>query len=112
MDKYSPDPACPKCNGTGFVEKEIFAHGEIFVTNAKCGVCTQRQEKVSGLATSELQHRIADVRSHIERRIAECLGIASHPDFDSEDRYAAAAVHKELTEVLAMLDRVQPGGAG
>jgi uncharacterized membrane protein YccC len=60
----------------------------------------------------ELQQRIANVRAHVERRVEHCRQIASDHDFDNEDRYAAAAAHKELTEVLQLLDAVGKGGAG
>jgi len=55
---------------------------------------------------------LADVRERIERRIQE-LGYGTIvPGGSTVALFAASAVCKELTEVLAMLDRVQPGGAG
>ncbi len=54
---------------------------------------------------------LADVRAHIEQRIEYCDQVNAEIPSNARKHQRANAVRCELTEVLAMLDRVQEGSA-
>lgn len=51
-----------------------------------------------------------EVRAHIERRVRECRAKEEHIASTYDDRHEAWARRSELTEILALLDRVKDGG--
>jgi len=78
------------------------------VTRWRCGRCS------STWTTDEIETpsiTLVDVRAHIERRIRQYAEDSYRYERNIELRAQANELHKEFTEVLAMLDRVQSGGA-
>jgi hypothetical protein len=53
---------------------------------------------------------LAELREHIVRRIQECRERSKDIGFFRSERTEASAIANELTEILALLDRVQQGG--
>lgn len=64
---------------------------------------------VAGVSDKPLT--LANVRVHIERRIEHCVQMITDVPPASGRYQRANAVRYELTEILAMLGRVQDGGA-
>lgn len=102
---------CPECHGAGDVpfDEDMDAHDQM-IHRRHCGTCLKRWDDANPLpkrpTAAELQQAIADVRGHIERRIAYYRAKPA-TDFD---HYAYRLAASELTEILALLDRVLEGG--